>query len=323
MKKVTIPCPAGRCASYNLLQRNGLPETSRACREPQVRDCASAERRLRFSRREFPRIGKSTLGTRVERWLTRKKSVADILAAARKADAQGGAAEAPQRRSCAEKRQPKLRQRCCRRSQLHQPPRSRRGGARPSVAEMLAMARGEKQAAQHRPRRKKSRPRNRRLRPPRQRRQRKKRPPAKAEPVDTQSILAAARKGAKPGPMTKAEAAAKASPAAPDAKKAKAKEAIVVPPMPVKPAYAKPARRRRAKEASRRAARVHLRHVGAGDRLHGAGGDGRRLDARHRAVHVPEHSARAAQPVHASARPTSFRPARSRSDSRRNSACGS
>jgi cytochrome b6-f complex iron-sulfur subunit len=64
-------------------------------------------------------------------------------------------------------------------------------------------------------------------------------PVAKAAPVDTQSILAAARKATKPGPMTKAEAAAKAPSVAPDVKKAKAKEAIVVPPMPVKPAYVK------------------------------------------------------------------------------------
>jgi cytochrome b6-f complex iron-sulfur subunit len=77
----------------------------------------------------------------------------------------------------------------------------------------------------------------------------------KAAPLDTQSILAAARKSTKPGPMTKAEAAAKASPAAPDAKKAKAKEAIVVPPMPVKPDYAKPPAARSSKEqiAERRA----------------------------------------------------------------------
>ena len=52
---------------------------------------------------------------------------------------------------------------------------------------------------------------------------------------DTASILAAARKTSKPGPMSKAEAAAKAktSPAA------KPKPKIVVPPMPQKPAYAK------------------------------------------------------------------------------------
>ncbi len=56
-----------------------------------------------------------------------------------------------------------------------------------------------------------------------------------AEPRDTASILAAARKGNKPGPMSKAEAAAKAK-ADP---KAKTKAPIVVPPMPEKPAYAK------------------------------------------------------------------------------------
>lgn len=57
---------------------------------------------------------------------------------------------------------------------------------------------------------------------------------ATAAPKDTASILAAARKGAKPGPMTKAEAAAKAAPAAPAAKKK-----LEVPPMPAKPDYAK------------------------------------------------------------------------------------
>lgn len=78
---------------------------------------------------------------------------------------------------------------------------------------------------------------------------------APSEPADTQSILAAARKASKPGPMTKAEAQAKASPIAADAKKAKAKEAIVVPPMPVKPDYAKPAAAKSSKEqvAERRA----------------------------------------------------------------------
>jgi len=72
--------------------------------------------------------------------------------------------------------------------------------------------------------------------------------PAKADPLDTQSILTAARKGAKPGPMTKAEAKSKARPGAVDAAKAKAKEAIVVPPMPVKPDYARPAAAKVSKE---------------------------------------------------------------------------
>jgi cytochrome b6-f complex iron-sulfur subunit len=58
---------------------------------------------------------------------------------------------------------------------------------------------------------------------------------AAAAPKDTASILAAARKGAKPGPMTKAEAAAKAAPAAPVAKKK-----LEVPPMPARPDYARP-----------------------------------------------------------------------------------
>lgn len=57
-----------------------------------------------------------------------------------------------------------------------------------------------------------------------------------AAPKDTASILAAARKGAKPGPVSKSEAAAKAeAPPAPGKKK------IEVPPMPAKPVLARPA----------------------------------------------------------------------------------
>ncbi len=60
-------------------------------------------------------------------------------------------------------------------------------------------------------------------------------PAASAAPVkDTASILAAARKGAKPGPMTKAEAAAKGQPIA------EGKKNLDVPPMPAKPDYARP-----------------------------------------------------------------------------------
>jgi cytochrome b6-f complex iron-sulfur subunit len=116
---------------------------------------------------------------------------------------------------------------------------------------MMAMARGEKAAAPAAPKEK-----------PAPKPAAAKAAPAKmeaavtkSEPVDTQSILAAARKDAKPGPMTKAEAQAKASPVAAEAKKAKAKEAIVVPPMPVKPDYAKPGAAKASKEqvAERRA----------------------------------------------------------------------
>jgi cytochrome b6-f complex iron-sulfur subunit len=56
-----------------------------------------------------------------------------------------------------------------------------------------------------------------------------------AAPKDTASILTAARAGTKPGPMTKAEAAAKTAPVAPTGKKK-----IEVPPMPAKPGYARP-----------------------------------------------------------------------------------
>lgn len=59
-------------------------------------------------------------------------------------------------------------------------------------------------------------------------------PAAKAIPKDTSSILAAARKDVKPGPMSKAEAAVKAKGETPTRGKPK----IVVPPPPEKPAYA-------------------------------------------------------------------------------------
>ncbi len=55
-------------------------------------------------------------------------------------------------------------------------------------------------------------------------------------PKDTASILAAARKGAKPGPLSKSEAAAKGVVTAPPA----AKKKIEVPPMPAKPEFARP-----------------------------------------------------------------------------------
>jgi cytochrome b6-f complex iron-sulfur subunit len=182
-----------------------------------------------------------------------KKSVADILAAARKADARGGdapppAAESAPADSAAESpaadtpSTPK--------------PVTKPGGGKLSVAEMLAAARAEKQGgtaaapAKEKPAAKPAAP-------------AAKAAPKKegaaaspAGPLDTQSILTASRKAAKPGPMTKAEAQAIAAAAsAPAVAKAKAKEAIVVPPMPVKPAYAKPAAGKPSKEqiAERRA----------------------------------------------------------------------
>ena len=179
----------------------------------------------------------------------KKLTVAEILAAARKADAPGGAADAPKSESAGEEAAAPA-------AEIPAAPPAKKpaaGGARMSVAEMMAAARGEKQGgAAGTPAPAKPKPAAPAAKAPAAK---KEAPPAKTEPVETQSILAAARSGAKPGPMSKAEALSKATPAAADAKKAKAKEAIVVPPMPVKPAYAKPGGAKATKEqvAERRA----------------------------------------------------------------------
>jgi cytochrome b6-f complex iron-sulfur subunit len=190
-----------------------------------------------------------------------KMTVADILAAAREADAKGdapaksdghgepaeAAAETAPAAAAAEKPSAPT-------------PAKKPGGGKLSVAEMLAAARAGKQGgaaaaapvakAKEKPAAKPAAATATKASPAR-----KDATAVKAAPLETQSILAAARKGAKPGPMTKAEAQAKAMPVAPAAKKAKAKEAIVVPPMPVKPDYAKPRAEKPSKEqiAERRA----------------------------------------------------------------------
>ncbi|MDX1944932.1 MAG: hypothetical protein SFU86_05960, partial [Pirellulaceae bacterium] len=77
-------------------------------------------------------------------------------------------------------------------------------------------------------------------------------PAAKAAEVpataakDTASILAAARKGAKPGPISKEQAAALGKPTT------GGKTKLEVPPMPAKPDYARPAPAAAADDASRR-----------------------------------------------------------------------
>jgi len=178
-------------------------------------------------------------------------TVAEILAAARKADAKGGATAQP---STAPKDsgKPDAPNADAGSSVAEAPPTLGPGvkptasGGRPSVADILAMARAGKQGGVATPAAKPEA-----KVPPaskaassstaKQAPAKKVESPAKPAPLDTQSILAAARKASKPGPITKAEAKAKAVVAPPEAKKAKAKEAIIVPPMPVKPDYAKPA----------------------------------------------------------------------------------
>ena len=102
---------------------------------------------------------------------------------------------------------------------------------RPSVADMMAMARGEQSGAA-KPAAKPAAPKQAASKAkPAAAKAAQPSPPAER---DTASILAAARKSTKPGPMSKAEAAAKAK----SDPTAKAKPKIVVPPMPAKPAYA-------------------------------------------------------------------------------------
>ena len=144
-------------------------------------------------------------------------SVADILAAARGGGASGEAAEeaAPADEPAAKPAAAK--------------PVAKPGGM--SVADILAAARGGgsgESAAAEKP---KAAPKA----APKAKASPKKPAAAKepAGPMDTSSILAAARKSVKPGPMSKAEAAAKG--VAP-----KGKLASGAPPMPAKPAYAKP-----------------------------------------------------------------------------------
>lgn len=174
----------------------------------------------------------------------KKLTVAEILAAARKADSQGDASDAPPADAA-----PSV-EAAAEKPASPAPKKAAAGGARPSVAEMLAMARGGQAGGTTAAPTPKQKPAAKPAAPAAKDAPVKKEVAApKSEPTDTQSILTAARKAAKPGPMTKAEAAAKAPAVAPDAKKAKAKEAIVVPPMPVKPAYAKPAAARASKEA--------------------------------------------------------------------------
>ncbi|MEM8945611.1 MAG: Rieske 2Fe-2S domain-containing protein [Planctomycetota bacterium] len=179
-------------------------------------------------------------------------SVAEILAAARKADGGADASEPPAAESApVEPEAPAAVEADeAAAAPAKVKPATGTGGGRPSVAEMLAMARGEKDGGT-----KKAPPAK-----PATKKPAAKKPAAKAgaaEPRDTASILAAARSANKAGPMSKAEAAAKAK-ADP---KAKAKPKVVVPPMPPKPAYAKPAapaKKKKGKDAAEEERRSFL-----------------------------------------------------------------
>jgi cytochrome b6-f complex iron-sulfur subunit len=173
----------------------------------------------------------------------KKMSVADMIAAAKKAD--GGGAS-PAAASSAEGAPPAEEAAAAPEStpatessaSADKPaPAKAAGGGRMSVAEMLAAARGGDAGGGAKPAA--AAPVEKKAAPPKPAAK-----PAAAEKVeaaapvdrDNASILAAAKKTGKAGPMSKAEAAAKekADPVA------KEKPKVFVPPMPPKPAYALP-----------------------------------------------------------------------------------
>ena len=180
----------------------------------------------------------------------KKMSVAEILAAARKADSEDGATEEAAAEVEAAESAPAEAAADAEPTSTSEPPQSAapqkiaKPGSpdRPSVAEMMKMARagksgGDKPTAKPAGDKKASpaaaSPSSSSTKPAAAKKA------APQEPVerDTASILAAARKSTKAGPMSKAEAAAKAKS---DPSAAKTKPKIVVPPMPEKPAYAMP-----------------------------------------------------------------------------------
>jgi cytochrome b6-f complex iron-sulfur subunit len=188
----------------------------------------------------------------------KKMSVAEMLAAARKADSQGGAPAGDAAADAGNAEASPAPEAAAPTPMTDVPadnsPAVGGGGAarptkpipkpgaagRPSVADMLAMARANKggDAPAAAPAEKPAAP---AAKPKPAAAAAAKPAPAAAAPApdrDTASILAAARKKDKPGPITKAEAAAKTQ--APVGTAVATKPKIVVPPMPVKPDYAKP-----------------------------------------------------------------------------------
>lgn len=200
----------------------------------------------------------------------KKMSVAEILAAARKSDNKGAPSVPPESTPSAEVPAPAPLESAAPVSTSPTPaevasaspegivssesapaqpkPKAAASGSRPSVAEMMAMARAQKggapkaaaPAAKAAPVEKTSpKPAE---KPAAKAAEKKPTPelePNSAKDKETTSILAAARKVAKPGPVSKAEAAARLKPDV-EAEKPKAKTKGVVPPMPAKPEYAKP-----------------------------------------------------------------------------------
>jgi cytochrome b6-f complex iron-sulfur subunit len=184
----------------------------------------------------------------------KKMSVAEMLAAARKADSQGGAeaatpaANEPAAASEASAAKPLESIPADNSAQVGgggaarptKPVAKPAAGGRPSVADMLAMARAGKAGTPAAPEAAAPLEKVPPAPKPKPAAAAAKMPAAgaagPAAPRDTASILASARKKERPGPITKAEAAAKTQAAVATIE---AKPRIIVPPMPAKPDYAK------------------------------------------------------------------------------------
>jgi len=186
-------------------------------------------------------------------------SVADIIAAARKADSDGGEQGEAEESAPTEQSQEESREAASQSEEKSAPAEKVAPPGspdRPGVSDILAAARAEKAAGKKKEESKEKAPAKAAPKKPSSKPAAK---PAAAkssageskptEPRDTASILAAARKGSKAGPMSKSEAAAKAK-ADPVPKE---KPKVVVPPMPEKPAYAKPGAKAEKKEKSKTA----------------------------------------------------------------------
>jgi len=177
----------------------------------------------------------------------KKMSVAEILAAARAQTGAEGAVAAPAAAPAPAEPEATV---VAEQSAAKPAAKPAGAGGRPSVAEIMALARANKGDAPAAAAAKPAAPKPAAKPGEKPAAAKAAKPAAAKAPVarDTASILAAARAGAKPGPVSKAEAPTLAAPRKPVAKPAAAPReapakaaAVAVPTKPVKPAAKKPA----------------------------------------------------------------------------------
>jgi cytochrome b6-f complex iron-sulfur subunit len=179
----------------------------------------------------------------------KKMSVAEILAAARKSDQKGGAASPASEPADDDERAASVEpaaestpvESASEPAAKVAKAKPAAAGGRPSISDILAAARANQGAAAPAPAAKaapkpaaaKPAPKPAAAKAADRAAEKPAKAPAASGARDTASILAAARGGVKPGPMSKAEAAARLKPEAPAAVKTKP----AVPPMPPKPEF--------------------------------------------------------------------------------------